>query len=105
MAKQEYRTRLRAKEKDGSVNVKALVAHPMITGLTKDADGNKIPAHFINEVIVTANDKVVMKALWGAAVSKDPYISFDYAGKSGDVVKFSWTDNQENTGSADITVK
>jgi sulfur-oxidizing protein SoxZ len=105
MAKEEYRTRLRVKEKGGSVSVKAIVSHPMITGLTKDADGNKIPAHFINEVKVTVNDTVVMKALWGAAVSKDPYISFDYAGKSGDAVIFSWADNQGNTGSADTTVK
>lgn len=105
MAKDKYETRLRVKEKKGSVNVKALVAHPMLTGLTKDADGKKIPAHFINEVKVTANDKTVMQAHWGAAVSRHPYISFDFAGKSGDVVKFSWTDNQGNTGSADTTVK
>lgn len=101
----KYKTRLKVKEKKGIVNVKAIVSHPMLTGLTKDKNGDKIPAHFINEVVVTANDKVVMTANWGGAVSKDPYISFDYAGKSGDVVKLSWTDNQDNKGEAEKKVK
>jgi sulfur-oxidizing protein SoxZ len=104
MAK-KYKTRLKVKEKDGMVNVKAIISHPMLTGLTKDKKGEKIPAHYINEVVVTANDEVVMTANWGGAVSKDPYISFDYVGKSGDVVKLSWADNQENKGEAEKKVK
>ena len=101
----KYKTRLKVKEKKGIVNVKAIISHPMLTGLTKDKKGEKIPAHYINEVVVTANDTVVMTANWGGAVSKDPYISFDYAGKSGDVVKLSWTDNQDNKGEAEKKVK
>ena len=101
----KYKTRLKVKEKKGIVNVKALISHPMLTGLTKDKNGDKIPAHYINEVVVTANEKVVMTANWGGAVSKDPYISFDYAGASGDAVKLSWTDNQGNKGDAEKKVK
>mgnify|MGYP000073654668 FL=1 len=104
MAK-KFKTRLKVKEKGGKVNVKAIISHPMLTGLTKDKKGNKIPEHFVQEVVVTANDKVVMTANWGPAVSKDPYISFDYAGQSGDVVKLSWTDNKDNTGEAEKKVK
>ena len=104
MAK-KFKTRLKVKEKDGKVNVKAIISHPMLTGLTKDKKGEKIPAHYINEVVVTANEKVVMTANWGGAVSKDPYISFNYAGKSGDVVKLSWADNQDNKGDAEKKVK
>ena len=104
MAK-KFKTRLKVKETGGIVNVKAIVSHPMLTGLTKDKKGNKIPEHFIQEVTVTANDKVVMTANWGPAVSKDPYISFDYAGQSGDVVKLAWIDNQDNKGEAEKKVK
>lgn len=104
MAK-KFKTRLKVKEKGGKVNVKAIISHPMLTGLTKDKKGNKIPEHFVQEVVVTANNKVVMTANWGPAVSKDPYISFDYAGQSGDVVKLSWTDNKDNTGEAEKKVK
>jgi len=104
MAK-KFKTRLKVKEKGGKVNVKAIVSHPMLTGLTKDKKGNKIPEHFIQEVVVTANDKVVMTANWGPAVSKDPYISFDYEGQPGDVVKLAWIDNQDNKGEAEKKVK
>ena len=104
MAK-KFKTSLRVKEKGGTVNVKALISHPMLTGLTKDKKGNKIPEHFVEEVIVTANDKVVMTANWGPAVSKRPYISFYYAGQPGDVVKLSWIDNQDNKGEAEMKVE
>ena len=44
--------KIRAKEKGGVVTVKALMNHPMETGLRKDKKtGKAIPAHFINEVV------------------------------------------------------
>ncbi len=105
MAK-KFKTRLKAKLKGDKVNIKAIVSHPMETGRRKDKKtGEKIPAHFINEVIVTANDKTLLTADWSGTISKNPYLSFNYAGKSGDKVKLSWKDNQGNTGEAEKTVK
>jgi len=105
MAK-KFKTRLKAKLKDGKVNIKAIVSHPMETGRRKDKKtGDKIPAHYINEVVVSANDKTLLTADWSGSVSKNPYLSFNYAGKSGDKIKLSWKDNQGNTGEAEKTVK
>ncbi|HIO92957.1 MAG TPA: thiosulfate oxidation carrier complex protein SoxZ [Leucothrix mucor] len=102
----KFKTRLKAKMKDGKVNVKAIMSHPMETGRRKDKKtGEKIPALFINEVTVTANDKTVLSAEWTSGVSKNPYLSVNYAGKSGDKVKLSWKDNKGNTGEAEKTVK
>ena len=101
-----FKTRLKVKMKDGKVNVKAIMSHPMETGRRKDKKtGDKIPALFINEVVVTANDKTVLTADWTSGVSKNPYLSVNYAGKSGDKVKLSWKDNKGNTGEAEKTVK
>ncbi len=92
--------------KGDKVNVKAIVSHPMHTGRTKDKKtGEKIPEHYINEVIVTANGKTLLTADWTGTVSKNPYLSFNYAGKSGDKIKLSWKDNKDNTGEAEKTVK
>ncbi len=92
--------------KDGKVNVKAIMSHPMETGRRKDKKtGETIPAHFIKDVVVTANDKPVLTAEWSIGVSKNPYLSVNYAGKSGDKVKISWKDNKGNTGEAEKTVK
>ena len=63
--------KIRAKESNGSVTVKALVKHPMETGQRKDnKTGEKIPAHFIQEVVGRANGDEVIVVHWGPAVSK-----------------------------------
>jgi sulfur-oxidizing protein SoxZ len=97
--------KLRTKEKDGLIEVKALITHPMETGLRKDKKtGDKIPAHFIQEVIVEANGKPVMSADWGGSISKNPYLSFKYKGAKGDAVKLSWKDNKGESDSIEKKV-
>ena len=97
--------KLRTKEKDGKIEVKALITHPMETGLRKDSKtGEKIPAHYITEVIVTANGKTVMTANWTGSVSKNPFLSFSYAGAKGDKINLSWKDNTGKSDSAEDTV-
>ena len=104
MAKKSIK--LRAKAKGGEVSVKALISHPMETGLRKDKKtGKKIPAHFIQEVTVKANGKEVLMAEWGAAISKNPYLSFKYAGAAGDKVTLSWVDNTGKSDSSDANAK
>ena len=96
----------RAKMSDGVTTVKALVKHPMETGLRKDKKSGKlIPAHFIQEVVCEHNGTKVMTALWGAAVSKNPYLSFKFTGaKAGDNLKISWVDNKGESDSTETTV-
>ena len=97
--------RVRAKEKDGIVTVKALITHPMETGLRKDSDGNVVPAHFIQEVTATVGGEVVFTANWGTGVAKNPYLSFKYKGAKGDLLTLGWTDNMGNSDSLEVEVK
>jgi sulfur-oxidizing protein SoxZ len=99
--------RIRAKASGGTTTVKALITHPMETGMRKDKKtGKKIPAHFIQEVKCEHNGKTVVNAQWGAAVSKNPYLSFAFTGaKAGDTVKLSWMDNKGGSDSATAKVK
>lgn len=98
--------KLKAKAIDGGlIEVKALMTHPMETGLRKDSSGAVVPAHYITEVVVTANDKEVMKTNWGGSVSKNPYLSFNYKGAVGDKLKLTWKDNKDGTDSAEIAVE
>ena len=97
--------RVRAKEKDGIVTVKALITHPMETGLRKDGDGNVIPAHFIQEVTATVGGEIVFTANWGTGVAKNPYLSFKYKGGKGDLLTLAWTDNLGNSDSLEVEVK
>ena len=105
MAKKSIR--LRASNKGGVATVKALITHPMETGQRKNKKtGKKIPAHFIQTVSGKHNGKEVLVAEWGPAVSKNPYISFRFAGaKKGDSVEISWSDNKGGSESASTKVR
>jgi sulfur-oxidizing protein SoxZ len=98
--------KIRAKLSGDVTTVKALIKHPMNTGLVKDKKtGKVIPAHFIQEVTCEHGGNKVMTAMWGAAVSKNPYLSFKFAGaKAGDTVKLSWVDNKGESDSAEAKV-
>lgn len=98
--------RVVASLKDNVTTVKALVKHPMETGQVKDKKtGELIPAHFIQEVTCKHNDTVVLSALWGVAISKDPYLSFRFKGaKAGDKITLSWVDNKGETDTTDVVI-
>lgn len=99
--------KMRAKLADNVTTVKALISHPMETGTRKDKKtGKKIPAHFIQEVVCEHNGNTVISAQWGAAISKNPYLSFRFKGaKAGDTLKLSWNDNKGKSDSAEATIK
>ena len=97
--------RIKAKERNGSVDVKTLMKHNMETGLRKDKSGKKIPAHWIQEVSAESNGKTVFSAAFNTSISKDPYLAFAFAGKKGDSVKISWKDSAGATDSAETVIK
>ncbi len=98
--------KLRAASKKGIITVKALMNHPMETGLRKDKKtGKPIPAHYIQQVIAKADDKTVLNAVWGGAISRNPYLSFQYNGDKGGLITLSWMDNKGRSESVTGTVK
>lgn len=98
--------KVRANEKGGVTTVKALMTHPMETGLRKDKKtGEIVPAHFIQEVTCKVKDKVVMTAKWSGGVSKNPYLSFRFTGAAqGDNLDMTWTDNKGESDSASVAI-
>ncbi len=98
--------RIRATTTDGVTEVKALMSHPMETGLRKGPDGLAVPAKFIQEVTAVHNDKVVLSAQWGAAVSQNPFIQFKFkGGVPGDKVIVSWKDNTGDSRTDEVALK
>jgi len=91
--------KIRAKAKKGVTTVKALITHPMETGLRKNKKtGKLIPAKFISEIMVKHNGNTVMDAEWGGAISKNPYLAFKFdGGAKDDSIELIWKDNQGST--------
>ncbi len=99
--------KVRAKVQGDLVSVKCLIKHPMETGQRIDSKtGEKIPAHFIQEVQCSHGGNTVLLAEWGPAVSQNPYLSFMFkGGKSGDALTLSWTDNRGDSDLLETTIK
>lgn len=99
--------KIKAKMKKDMAVVKVLAKHPMETGLREDKKtGKVVPAKFIKELVAKHGDKVVFHADFGRAVSKNPYISFSFAGaKKGDNISMSWVDNTGETLSVEEPIK
>ena len=87
--------KIRATAAGDSTEVKVLMSHEMETGQRKDAQGQTIPAWFIQNVFVSWNGRTVLSAQWGTAVSKNPFLSFKFkGGAKGDKVQITWVDNK-----------
>jgi len=85
--------------------VKVLMSHEMETGQRKDAQGNVIPAWFIQNVTATYNGKTVLSAQWGPAVAKNPFVSFKFkGGAKGEKVMITWTDTRGEKRSDEATI-
>ena len=78
----------------------------METGQRKDSkSGELIPAHYIEIMTFQLNGNTVAEVILGQGVSKNPLIGIEIAGaNSGDTVSVSWTDNQGETGAAELAV-
>jgi sulfur-oxidizing protein SoxZ len=77
----------------------------METGQRKDAKGEIVPPHFIQNVLVTLNGKTVFDAQWSQAVSRDPFLGLRVRGaKAGDKVSVTWTDNRGDKRTDESTV-
>lgn len=97
--------RIRATLNGSTTEVKILVRHDMESGQRKDAEGKLVPAHFIQNLLVKWNDKVVLDAALGPAISKDPYFAFKFAGAAkGDKINVTWSDNKGDSRSDEIVI-
>ncbi len=97
--------RMSAKLKGDVTEVKMVINHPMETGRKKDDFGQLIPAHFIQQLLVTLNDKPVFETQWGTGIAKNPYLTFRITGaKVGDKLETNWVDNLGETGTGEVLV-
>ncbi|MDH5537721.1 MAG: thiosulfate oxidation carrier complex protein SoxZ [Betaproteobacteria bacterium] len=88
-------TKIRATIRGSSVDLRALLAHPMENGLRRDPAGKLIAEHFIRELDVRLNGKTVITAQIGRSVSTNPLFAFKLqGGRVNDKLVISWRDNK-----------
>lgn len=97
---------IKAKRLEEYAEIKVLIKHNMETGFRYDKGADKImPPHFIQEVYCQIGGQEQQVALWGPAVSKDPYLRLLYKdAQVGDKVKIRWVDNFGESDSAEAVI-
>jgi sulfur-oxidizing protein SoxZ len=83
------------------VQIKTLVSHVMETGLRKDKDGKTIPRKIINKFTCEFNGKPVFSCDLEPAVAANPYLQFTAKVEESGTFKFTWTDDDGTTITAE----
>jgi sulfur-oxidizing protein SoxZ len=96
--------KLKPKARKGVIGIKALIKHPMETGLRKKK-GKVVPANHIVHMVVSHNGNKVVDADIGSSISKDPYFKFNVPGAKGDTITIAYKDSKGATGTATATSK
>jgi len=97
--------KIRTTLKGDNCEVRVLMVHPMETGQRKDAGGNLVPAHFIQEVTVRVNGKVAIEGQISQAVSRNPVFSFRLLGvKAGDKLDIAWLDSRGERSQSETAI-
>ncbi len=98
--------RMRGKSKGGVAEVKALIKHPMESGVRMNKKtGKPYPAKYIDTVTVTVNGAAAVDSQWSGAVSANPYMAIKVNANSGDEVKLTLTDNTGEAGEKTLKLK
>jgi sulfur-oxidizing protein SoxZ len=98
--------KIRATLQGDVADVRVLMAHPMETGLRKDAAGKMVPLHFIQTITAQLNGKTVFSADVSQAVSRNPVFAFKVKGaKAGDRLSITWQDNQGDKRTDEIVIR
>ena len=97
--------KMRATLGQGFTDVRVLMNHPMETGQRKDSDGKLVPMHFIQNLTVKVNGKLVVDAQISQAVSRNPVFSFRLkGGAKGDKIEVAWLDIKGESNITEIAV-
>lgn len=81
-------------QKDAVIYVRALVAHPMYTGMSRDEKGALIPEYYIKTVDVTYGGHRVARFEWTSGISRDPYVAFPLRATHEGPLHITWTDTK-----------
>jgi sulfur-oxidizing protein SoxZ len=84
--------KMRATLSGGYTDVRVLMTHPMTTAQSGQ------PLHFIQNITVKQNGKIVIESEISQAVSRNPVFSFRLkGGAKGDKIEVGWLDNKGET--------
>jgi sulfur-oxidizing protein SoxZ len=83
----------------GSIEARWSAAHPMNSGFRVDDSGHRIPKNIIHTVRAYLNDRLIMEADLGTAMTSPVYLAFPVSVPAeGGIVKVIWQDDLGQMG-------
>jgi sulfur-oxidizing protein SoxZ len=91
--------------KGDTAEARIRLVHDMETGRRTGADGQVVPAWFVQRVSVTYRGKTVFSAQCGPTVSRNPQFAFRFSGaKAGESLVVSWVDSRGESRRDEATI-
>jgi sulfur-oxidizing protein SoxZ len=101
--------KIKAKLKDGIVDVKAMAKHEMMTyDVAEKKTGDRNNANYITHISGTVNGETVLDMTTSQFLSKNPIFKFEFKGdtfKAGDELVMTWVDLKGNTVTSSTDIK
>ena len=87
--------------------IRALVAHPMETGLRTGPNGGIVPRNIIEQFRCTYDGVEVFRATLHPAITANPYLAFFTRATRSGVIECTWIDDRggRQRASASVTVE
>jgi len=96
--------KIKAKEKDGVVKVKAMFKSLMAD--KEEAEKKKVAVEYIAHILGKVGEKVVFEATTSGFMAENPLLKFSFTGaKAGDELEFILTDNNGKTETGKKKIK
>ena len=80
-----------------SVEIRAMIMHPMENGFNVDTQGTTVPVHIITDFVCTYDGEEVCRVRLEPGLAANPYFSFYLTATKSGAVDFLWRDQDGST--------
>ena len=78
-----------------TIEIKALILHPMETGFRPGTNGRMIPRNIIENFSARWNGEEIFKMTFSPAIAANPFVSFFTVARESGRVDFLWTGDND----------
>jgi sulfur-oxidizing protein SoxZ len=78
-----------------TIEIKALILHPMETGFRPGTNGRIIPRNIIEQFSARWNGEEIFKMTFSPAIAANPFVSFFTVARESGRVDFLWTGDND----------
>ena len=87
-----------------TIEIKALILHPMETGFRPGTNGRMIPRNIIENFSARWNGEEIFKMAFSPAIAANPFVSFFTVARESGRIDFLWTGDQDFRVAEQVTI-